>query len=313
MKLQKLLGSLGALLAMATASFAPILIHAQTATSSATTTIPVISNVQASSTADGTGATISWTTDVPTDSQVQYGTSTSYGIFSALGDTITPVVNHIFTLAALIPDTLYHFVAWSRSASSTDTGTTTQLAFSGDQTFRTLAATTSTATSTNNGTGTGTTTATSTGNGTGTSTTTATSTGNTADHDLLMMLRTQLDSLLARIAALEAWISSHGGSQGGGTGGTGTSTPSTSGAPRIDQNGGTYRAGGSIDFGGHDFAHETNVTVTLNGATVGSAHADSGGNFSTGSIALPTSPGTYTYSFVPANGGTATQATVTVQ
>jgi hypothetical protein len=85
-------------------------------------------------------------------------------------------------------------------------------------------------------------------------------------------------------------------------GGTGTTTPPTMGMGTIDQNNWNVYAGGTIDFGGHNFMHEEDILVTLNGQTIATAHADGGGNFSTGSIRLPSTPGTYTYLFQGQNG-----------
>lgn len=94
-------------------------------------------------------------------------------------------------------------------------------------------------------------------------------------------------------------------------GGNGTTTPPSTSKGTIDQNGGTFSKGGTIDFGGRNFNHEEDITVTLNGATVAHAHADGGGNFSTGSLSLPSSAGTYTYTFTGASGDSAS-ATITV-
>lgn len=92
--------------------------------------------------------------------------------------------------------------------------------------------------------------------------------------------------------------------------GSGTTVGNT-GSASIDQNGSSVNAGGTLDFAGRNFGHEEGVTVTLNGATVANAHADGGGNFSTGSITAPATPGTYLYTFTGSSGDSAT-ATVTV-
>ncbi|MDB5244568.1 MAG: hypothetical protein JWN18_438 [Parcubacteria group bacterium] len=89
-------------------------------------------------------------------------------------------------------------------------------------------------------------------------------------------------------------------------GGSGTTTPpvttNRTGA-WVDQSGHTYRAGGTIDFNGRNFGHEETVTITLNGQTVRTAHADGGGNFSTGSMTLPGTIGEYLYIFRGENSG----------
>ncbi|MBI2151009.1 MAG: hypothetical protein HYU27_10470, partial [Acidobacteria bacterium] len=62
------------------------------------TTAPVISNV-ASSSVSSNGATITWTTDEPSDSQVEYGTTTAYGNSTPLDPSL--VTSHTQTLSAL--------------------------------------------------------------------------------------------------------------------------------------------------------------------------------------------------------------------
>lgn len=84
------------------------------------------------------------------------------------------------------------------------------------------------------------------------------------------------------------------------------------GSAYIDQSGKVARAGDTIDFGGHRFMTEQQVAVTLGGVLVGTAHADGGGNFSTGSMRLPSVPGMYTYMFRGDRGDVA-YATITVQ
>ncbi|WP_051942799.1 fibronectin type III domain-containing protein [Streptacidiphilus rugosus] len=88
---------------------------------------PVISGQQA--TAIGTqAATVTWTTNVVADSQVQYGTTTSYGSSSLLNTTLT--TSHSVQLAALTPGTTYHCRVLSRDSSG-------NLSQSGDFTFTT--------------------------------------------------------------------------------------------------------------------------------------------------------------------------------
>ncbi|MBU6321211.1 hypothetical protein KGO04_01555 [Patescibacteria group bacterium] len=150
--------------------------------------------------------------------------------------------------------------------------------------------------------GTGTTTATSTGSGTGTTTPPS-----------------DLDNLVAQLQSLANTYPSFAGVLQGlinellGPGSTTTGSGSPQEAAMIDQNGGTFSAGGSIDFGGHNFGHEEQVSVMLDGQQVASAHADGGGNFSTGSLSLPTTPGTYTYTFTGAAAGDSASATITVE
>lgn len=152
---------------------------------------------------------------------------------------------------------------------------------------------------------------TSTGTTTGTTTSTTTSgTGTTTPS--LNDLITQLNALKASFPAFLSQIQAFIASLLAGGGGTGTTTPPVTGNARVDQNGQSFSAGGAIDFGGRGFNHEENVSVTLNGMQVATAHADGGGNFSTGSLRVPSTPGTYTYLFTGAMGDSAT-ATITVR
>jgi len=73
-------------------------------------------------------ATITWRTDIPADSQLEYGTSMAYGTTTvAILDLVT---EHRYTVAGLVPETEYHFRVKSRS----DSGIA---AVSADQTFKT--------------------------------------------------------------------------------------------------------------------------------------------------------------------------------
>lgn len=71
---------------------------------------PTISNVAVDP--NVSGFTITWTTDVPADSQVLYGADTSYGLASALD--LTLVTSHSVSVAGLPQDTPYHFKVRSR-------------------------------------------------------------------------------------------------------------------------------------------------------------------------------------------------------
>ncbi|MDQ6726062.1 MAG: fibronectin type III domain-containing protein, partial [Actinomycetota bacterium] len=73
---------------------------------------PVISGVGAS-TVTASGATILWTTNLASDSQVEYGTTTSYG--SATAVDATPVTAHSVGLTGLAAGTRYHYRVKRRS------------------------------------------------------------------------------------------------------------------------------------------------------------------------------------------------------
>ncbi len=88
-------------------------------------TAPVISNVQ--TTVTDTTATITWQTDEPASSAVDYGTDSNYG---SNAGSATLVSSHSVTLSNLVPGVLYHFLVSStdgsnNTASGADTTFTT--------------------------------------------------------------------------------------------------------------------------------------------------------------------------------------------
>ena len=89
------------------------------------TTPPVISQVSASSTTVNS-ATITWTTNEASDTQVDYGTTSSYGLATTL-DSVK-VTSHSVTISSLTPNTTYHFRVKSADAAG-------NLAVSPDNTF----------------------------------------------------------------------------------------------------------------------------------------------------------------------------------
>ena len=74
---------------------------------------PVIWAVTASA-VTSSQATINWTTDLSSDSLVEYGLTTSYG--STTARNTTPVTAHAMTIAGLLDSRLYHFRVRSRDA-----------------------------------------------------------------------------------------------------------------------------------------------------------------------------------------------------
>ena len=88
---------------------------------------PVISNVAANS-ITSSGATIKWSTDQPSTTQVQYGTTTSYGHTTTVNNTL--VNSHAQSLSGLSSSTIYHYRVISKNASGL-------AAISGDFTFTT--------------------------------------------------------------------------------------------------------------------------------------------------------------------------------
>jgi RHS repeat-associated protein len=90
-------------------------------------TVPDITGVSSSAVTHNS-ATISWTTNEPADSQVEYGTTQAYEQSTTLNPTL--VTAHSQGLSGLAQGMPYHYRVWSRDA-------TGNLAFSGDFTFTT--------------------------------------------------------------------------------------------------------------------------------------------------------------------------------
>ncbi|MBK9317106.1 MAG: PQQ-dependent sugar dehydrogenase [Acidobacteria bacterium] len=91
------------------------------------TTPPIISNVSSSGITSSV-AVISWITDDPATSRIDYGTSTTYGSNTTLDTALVTI--HSQTLAGLNPDTQYHYRLRSINANGYET-------ISGDFTFTT--------------------------------------------------------------------------------------------------------------------------------------------------------------------------------
>src|SRR5262249_32670043 len=96
-----------------------------TFTTQGDTTPPVISGVAATAITSNS-ATIVWDTDEPADSQVDYGTSTTYGSSTPLDPNL--VFSHSVVLSGLTSGALYHYRIRSTDAAG-------NLAVSPDLTF----------------------------------------------------------------------------------------------------------------------------------------------------------------------------------
>ncbi|MFH1460570.1 MAG: CFI-box-CTERM domain-containing protein [Candidatus Omnitrophota bacterium] len=88
---------------------------------------PLISSVNISNITQSS-ATVSWNTDEPANSQIQYGVTTSYGYQTAMNTSM--VTSHSVSIANLNSDTGYHFRILSADNSN-------NLRISGDYTFTT--------------------------------------------------------------------------------------------------------------------------------------------------------------------------------
>jgi hypothetical protein len=99
------------------------------AAATADTAPPVISNVGVTYTSDTT-AVIVWTTDEPSNSQVQYGPSS--GIWGSYPNTIvdnTMVTNHTVTVTGLLANVTYYFSVGSTDASGNADSIPNELTF----------------------------------------------------------------------------------------------------------------------------------------------------------------------------------------
>ena len=91
------------------------------------TTPPVISNLPPSPTSNS--ATVTWTTNELSDTQIEYGTTPAYGSWTALNSTM--VTSHSQTITGLQANTSYYYRARSRDAAlnlGTATGSFTTVA-----------------------------------------------------------------------------------------------------------------------------------------------------------------------------------------
>ncbi|MBM3141987.1 MAG: redoxin domain-containing protein [Chloroflexi bacterium] len=87
-------------------------------TSAQTTATPLtISGVKVSNITDS-NTTITWQTDKPATSQVEYGTTNAYGSTTTLDQNLT--ASHSAILAGLKPNTTYHFKVKSKDASGNE-------------------------------------------------------------------------------------------------------------------------------------------------------------------------------------------------
>jgi hypothetical protein len=93
-------------------------------------TNPAIVSAVAAGNVSGSGALITWDTDISGDSVVNYGLTTAYG---STASSTTMLVRHAVNLSGLSPSTTYHYRVKSKNVSG-------QTTTSGDFTFTTLAA-----------------------------------------------------------------------------------------------------------------------------------------------------------------------------
>ena len=201
----------------------------------------------------------------------------AFGTSSNYNASTTPdptlVTSHSVALTGLIQNTVYHFAVMSTNASGT-------MASSSDMTFTTLQTMSSSST-----------------------------TDTQAIENEIQQIEHEIQVLVQEIQMILMNQQTGTGNTSSSTSGGGPWAPN--GHPSLDQVG-PVREGTSIDFGGRNFGANEPVTVTVDGATVATAHTDDGGNFTTGSLPVPMTTGTKTYTFTGSNSGITLSETVTV-
>ncbi len=112
--------------------------------------------------------------------------------------------------------------------------------------------------------------------------------------DIIAKLKAQIASMMGMGNGTSSNTDNNGGNSGNTTGST---TPMSNFQGTVTTGSTMVKPGQHLDFTGHNFTHETDVQVSVNGVMQAKTHADGGGNFSTGSIIGPEKEGTYTYVF----------------
>ncbi len=92
------------------------------------TVSPTVSQVSVAASTP-VSATIIWSSSEPTSSQVEYGTTTSYGSTSSESDTATRVISHSVAITGLTPGNTVHFRVKSRDGAG-NTAVSTDGSFS---------------------------------------------------------------------------------------------------------------------------------------------------------------------------------------
>lgn len=262
----------------------PFIASAQVASTS-----PLITNVTASTTASSAG--ISWTTDILASSQVGFGTSSPVGGTYTMSTTqdMTQVTNHFVTLPSLTANTSYHFQVMSQNGTSTDENVVASTTgYSGDMTLLTMPATT-----------------------TSTSTDGAGTTTPSIDPAIIQNFITQLTNFQSQIGQWISQLLAAIGNSGTGNNGGGTGTTTPSGGAMIEQPS-NVRAGTNVDLRGSGFGSEEYVAVSCGGTRVATAFSNIAGGFTTGSIPVGNTTGTFTYTFVGQSTGRTVMVNVTV-
>ena len=95
-------------------------------------TAPILSGFSGG-TPTATGTTVTWNSNLSTDTQIEYGPTAAYGVSTTLDPTL--LTEHAVTLTGLLPSSTYHWKAKGRSAAGV-------LSESADQTMSTVASAT---------------------------------------------------------------------------------------------------------------------------------------------------------------------------
>ena len=254
-------------------------------TASASTS-PAITGVGVTDNGNGT-VSITWNTDIPGSSWVTYGLNSNYTSSTTVNSNLS--TSHSVTISGLTPGVRYHFMPNSTGSSGMNSTAI-------DYSFIMPGSTDNTDNDTS-----------------------GTSTDVSALQSRVAALESQIASLQTLVASLQSQIQglSNGSGSGasGGSSGNGSSNGTTTqdvGTGVISSNNSSVRSGTSIDFTGRGYWGDEPVVVRSGGQTVTTAHADSAGNFSTGSLSVGSSTGNQTYTFTGSWSGITGQATVNV-
>ena len=244
---------------------------------------PMISNLEATTTQSS--ATITWDTDEPALSQVQFGLSESDLENESLTlFTASETFDHSVELSGLESDTTYFY-----RAVSTDGDDNTTL--SDIESFTTLS---------------------------------GDDEPSTLDR-LINALERLMGAFPAFQSQIQDFIdqlqdddngdgdgNGDGNGNGDGDGDGNGDGDGDNGTASVDQDGMTVQAGTGIDFAGRGFGPEEQVRITLDGDLIGTGFTNLAGSFTSGSLSVPDEPGTYTYTFVGQETGRTATATLTL-
>lgn len=124
--------------------------------------------------------------------------------------------------------------------------------------------------------------------------------------NLISSLQRQIDMIMAQLHQLQQQIMNNNNNGSGNEGGTSTTTPTTTpvqSSALIRAAATTVVIGDDTDFAGEKFGANESVVMSNDGQNMMTFQTDKEGNFNTGSIFVPRTPGTKTYVFTGQTSG----------